>query len=184
MSQDAGIDIDMDKQLAEIQAVSSGVKAEIVHEVRPDSITPVTKSVEFMGQRFRIADKIGAMPLLKFSTYADMDIQDPRALAAMYTLLRDVIYPGTPSCGDCEFCDAGNERSCKSYDRGDWTKFEDHAMTTKADADELMDVVTKVMELISGRPTGQSGTSSSGPPASSGRSTGSSSGKRGKASRR
>lgn len=181
---EAGIDIDMDAQLAEIQGISAGVKAEIVHEVRPDSITPVTRSVEFMGKRFRIAEKIGAMPLLKFSTYADMDIQDPRALSAMYTLLRDVIYAGEPACGKCDVCAAGNERDCAEVTHGDWAAFEEHAMTTKADADELMDVVTKVMELISGRPTQPPATSSSGPPITSGRSTGSSSAKRGKASRR
>jgi hypothetical protein len=181
---EAGIDIDMDAQLAEIQGITAGVKAEIVHEVRPDSITPVTRSVELKGKRFRIAEKIGAMPLLKFSTYADMDIQDPRALAAMYTLLRDCIHPGTPGCGECAACTAGNERSCAEYDYGDWAAFEEHAMTTKADADELMDVVTKVMELISGRPTEPAATSSSGPPATSARSTGSSSARRGKGSRR
>jgi hypothetical protein len=203
---DAGIDIDMDHQLAGIQGLAAGVTPEIIREVRPGTIT-ATRSVELKGKRFRIADKIGAMPLLKFSMFADMNIQDPRALGAMYTLLRDCIYSGSPACGTCEQCNpapcgqcrgcnpddgrearcwqnTADETACAQYKSGDWAAFEEHAMTSKADADELMDVVTKVMELVSGRPTEPPGTSSSGPRTTSGRSTGSSSGRRAKGSRR
>ena len=203
---EAGIDIDMDTQLAGIQGLAAGVSPEIIREVKPDSIT-VTRSVELKGKRFRIADKIGAMPLLKFSMFADMDIQDPRALAAMYTLLRDCIDAGSPACGTCEQCNpepcgqcrgcnpvdgraascwqnTANETACKQFKRGDWAAFEEHAMESKADADELMNVVTSVMELISGRPTEPPATSSSGPRGTSGRSTGSSSARRGKGSKR
>lgn len=181
---EAGIDIDMDSELATIQGIAAGVQPEIIREVRPTAITPVTRSVELKGKRFRIADKIGAMPLLKFSMFADLDIQDARAMAAMYTLLRDCIHSGAPACGDCDMCKKGSERACAAYDTGDWAAFEEHAMVTKADADDLMDVVTKVMELIAGRPTEQPATSSSGQHTTSAPSTGSSSGKRAKGSRR
>jgi hypothetical protein len=181
---EAGIDIDVDSELATIQGIASGVQPEIIREVRPATITPVTRSVELKGKRFRIADKIGAMPLLKFSMFADLEIQDARAMAAMYTLLRDCIYPGADACGSCDACTKGRERTCPAYDAGDWGAFEEHAMITKADADDLMDVITKVMELIAGRPTEPPATSSSGQPTTSPRSTASSSAKRGKGSRR
>lgn len=184
MTQDAGIDIDMDADLADIQGITSGVQPDIVHEVTPDDVTTTSRTVELKGKRFRISDQIGTMPLLKFSTYAGMDIGNPKAQAAMYALLRDVIYEGAPACGECDDCAVGNSRSCKAFDVGDWQKFEDHAMETKANADELMDVITDVMELLSGRPTEPSSTSSTGRRAISGRSTGSSSGKRAKGSRR
>jgi len=209
MPEEAGLDIDFDAdtQLAEIQAVAAGVEPAVSRETIPGAVPGTVeniRSVELKGKSFRIADKIGAMPLLRFSTFANMNIQDPRALSAMYTLLRDVIYQGEPACGECETCapepcgecagcanppvrcyrNAPDPRSCPSFIPGEWDAFEEHAMVTKADADELMDVVTNVVELISGRPTQPPGTSSNGRRSSSGKSMASSSVKRGKGPRR
>lgn len=209
MSEDAGLDIDFetDQQLAEIQAITAGVEPDVTKDVVPGAIPGTVeniRSVELKGKSFRIADQIGAMPLLRFSTFANMSVQDPRALSAMYTLLRDCIYSGEPACGKCEFCapepcgecagcknppvrcyrNTPDKTKCADYIPGEWDAFEEHAMVTKADADELMDVVTNVMELISGRPTQQQATSSNGRQISSGRSMGNSSGRRGKGSKR
>jgi hypothetical protein len=173
------VDPETDLELAEVQGTVAGVRPELV----PDH-TDGTKSIDFMDKKFRIASSIGLMPLLKFSAASDMNVQDPRALAAMYTMLRDCIYPGTPACGECEACKNGEDTNCRFYDRGDWGDFEEHAMLTKAGADDLLDVVTKVIELISGRPTSPPGTSSPGRRTSSAGSTGTSSGRRGKGSRR
>ena len=109
MPEDAGLDIDFDAdtQLAEIQAITADVEPAITKEAVPGAVPGTVeniRSVELKGKSFRIADKIGAMPLLRFSTFANMNIQDPRALSAMYTLLRDVIYQGEPACGECETC--------------------------------------------------------------------------------
>jgi hypothetical protein len=106
--QDAGLDIDYDAELAKIQSVASGT-SEPEHpgeavKVISGAVVDSRRTVTFMDQKFRIADKIGAMPLLKFSMYADMSVQDPKALAAMYAMLRDCIYPGTPGCGKCPRC--------------------------------------------------------------------------------
>jgi hypothetical protein len=173
------VDPQTDHDLAEVQGTIAGVRPELVVD-RADNTT----SIEFMDKTFRIADSIGLMPLLKFSAASDMNVEDPRALAAMYAMLRDCIHPGSPACGECEECKNGRDASCRFYDRGDWGAFEEHAMLTKAGADDLLDVVTKVIELISGRPTQPPATSSRGRPATSGGSTGTSSGRRGKASRR
>jgi len=170
MSQDAGIDLDYDDprawdtELARIQGESAGLPepqpAEI--EIAPGQIVTSDRTIEFMGARFRIADKIGLMPLLKFSAASDMNTADPRALAAMYAMLRDCIHQGSPACRECAACKAGDEASCKDSDPGDWKRFEDHAIDTKAEADDLLDVITKTMELIAGRPTEPPSTSSPG----------------------
>lgn len=191
---DAGIDIDYDsgevswdRALADIQregtgaqqAAEGGEPAVISGEVVDDG-----KSVEFLGRKFRIAEKIGLMPLLKFSMFSDMTTADPKAMAAMYAMIRDCIHPGTPACGKCERCKADDETACKDYDPGDFSEFERHAIEKRADADELLDVITRVMELLSGRPTEPPSPSSGGRHAISAGSTARSSSRRGRGSRR
>lgn len=172
-----------DRELAVVQAESARDDGMTVVEGK---VSPAdeSSSVEFMGRRFRVADKIGLMPLLKFSSASSMSTADPRALAAIYEMLRDSIHQGSPGCGSCEHCKTGNEGRCASFDPGDWQDFEEHATTTKADAEELFDVINKVMEIIAGRPTKQSGGSSNGRARTRGASTGNSSGRRARASRR
>jgi hypothetical protein len=185
MSEDAGLDIDMDAELAQIQGAAAGLpppqRAEV--EVGGEVVTS-ERTVELLGKRFRIADKVGLMPLLKFSAFSDMDVQDPRALGAMYAMLRDCIHPGTPACGECAECKDGNSTACAEFDPGDWHAFEEHAMISRAEADDLLDVISKAIELISGRPTQPPGPSSSGPRAIRAASTARSSARRGKGSRR
>jgi hypothetical protein len=183
--EEAGLDIDFDAELADIQAASAGLPAPAPAQVEvAGQVVTSARTVELLGRRFRIADKIGLMPLLKFSAFADMSVADPRALGAMYAMLRDVIHPGNPACGKCEACTDGRERSCPEFDPGDWRAFEDHACESKAEADDLMDVVTKAIELIAGRPTGPSSSSSPGPRSTRGGSTGRSSARRRTGSRR
>lgn len=163
--EDAGLDIDFDQELAKIQGEAAQVAqppaaAEV--QVAEGRVVTSARTVEFMGERFRIADKIGLMPLLKFSAHSDMSTSDPGALSAMYSMLKDCIECGHPGCGKCPSCRAGAESDCASFDPGDWKRFEQHAIDTKADADELLDVITRVIELISGRPTEQPSTSSPG----------------------
>jgi hypothetical protein len=185
MPEDAGLDIDFDRELAHIQGQAAGVVPGTAVDVTDGNGDHApAETVELKGRRFRIADNIGLMPLLKFSAYSDVAVNDPRALGAMYALLRDCIHPGHPGCGECKDCKNGAEQACPDWDRGDWQAFEDHAMITKAGADDLFGVVSKVMELIAGRPTPPSGSSSPGPRRISGGSTARSSARRGKGSRR
>lgn len=188
MAEDAGLDIDFDAdaELARIQGAAAGVIPGTAVEVTPSANgkQDAARYVEFLDRRFRIADRIGLMPLLKFSAFADVAVNDPRALGAMYAMLRDCIHPGHPGCGECDDCKNGAEQACPAWDRGDWQAFEDHAMVTKATAEDLLDVISKVMELIAGRPTKPSGSSSPGPRRISGGSTGRSSSNRGRGSKR
>jgi hypothetical protein len=140
-----------------------------------------------------------------------MSVQDAKAMSAMYAMLRDCIHPGQPGCGQCEKCapercgqcaaclrvergaepDASpctvnepDQTLCADYDPGDWKIFEEHAIDTRADAEELLDVISQTTEIIAGRPTRPSPSSSGGRRAISGGSTARSSGKRARGSRR
>jgi hypothetical protein len=169
-----------DRELAAVQALAAKAEGGKVAE---GTVTDSGK-VELLGKHFRIAEKIGLMPLLKFASASDISTEDPRAMSAVYSMLRDCIYEGAPGCGECDKCTADDETACKSYDKGDWAAFEQHAIDTKADADELLTVITQVLEIISGRPTRQPAGSSAGRRATRRVSTGNSSGGRGKGSRR
>src|SRR6266702_784427 len=72
-----------DRELAVIQgraAEADGAELAVTEGIIADD----ERTVELMGRRFRIADKIGIMPILKYSSAADMSTEDPRALAAIY----------------------------------------------------------------------------------------------------
>lgn len=169
-----------DRDLAVVQARAAQANgAEVADGTVVDS-----GKVELLGKQFRIAEKVGLMPLLKFASASDMTTDDPRALSAVYSLLRDCVYEGTPGCGECASCTTDNEAACPSYDKGDWAAFEQHAMDTKADADELLAVITQVLEIVSGRPTKQPAGSSAGRRTTRRNSTGSSSAGRGRGSKR
>jgi hypothetical protein len=173
----------VDRELAVIQGRT--VEADDpAAEINEGVVVASGDTIEMMGKNFRVADKVGLMPLLKFASASDMSTTDPRALSAIYDMLKDCIHPGTPGCGSCSTCQSGEEHNCKSFDPGDWGLFERHAIDTKAEADDLIPVVSQVMEIISGRPTRPRDGSSAGQRGTSGSSTGSTSGRRGKASKR
>jgi hypothetical protein len=70
--------------------------------------------------------------MLKWSAASELSSDDPRALGAIYAMIKSVIL------------------------REDWADFESHALDEDADAEELLDVVTKALEIVGGRPTSQS----------------------------
>lgn len=96
--------------------------------------------IEFAGETFATADKIGLMPLMRFAKVAKAgaDAQDMDGLAALYDLLKQCIAPA------------------------DWQRFEDAADRTQAEGDELMGVIGKVFEALSERPTRLPSDSSAG----------------------
>jgi hypothetical protein len=102
-----------------------------------------TDVLVFMGRPFKIADKFGLMPLIKFGYLSKkgLDTGDEDALAAMYDVIRQAIAPK------------------------DWDAFCDHAADTRADADDLMGAVAEAIQVISSRPTRRPSDSSDGPPA-------------------
>lgn len=98
------------------------------------------RKVEFMGSAFRMADSIGLMPLLKFAhaSAQGLDSTDMEGLAALYEMIHDCIHDD------------------------EWQRFERHAIDTKAEAEDLMSLVQKVIEALSARPSRPPGDSSAG----------------------
>src|SRR5690348_16012913 len=101
----------------------------------------MTDQVKFCGEQFTIADKIGLMPLMRFAKVgkAGVDSDSLEGLVAMYDLLEQCLAPE------------------------EWQRFQNTADLNRADADELLAVVTKVFEVLSERPTSRPSDSSDGP---------------------
>lgn len=109
----------------------------------------VSESVIFAGEPFTVADRIGLMPLMRFAKVAQsgVDSDDMAGLAAMYDLLEQCIAPE------------------------EWARFQKSADDSRADGEQLMAVVTEVMQRIADRPTSRPSDSSAGPPPTSPKST-------------
>lgn len=98
------------------------------------------KTVEFGGETFAVAERIGHMALMRFAKAAQSgaDSTDMAGLAAMYDLLEQCVEPQ------------------------DWARFEKAADRTRADGEELMQVVVQVMTSLTEHPTLQPSDSSDG----------------------
>lgn len=99
------------------------------------------ETITFGGEEFRIADKVGLMPLMRFAHVASggVDAEDMAGLVAIHDLL--------------EQC----------FPEDEWSRFQRVATKTRADGAELMGVIKSVFEAIGRRPTGRSSDSSDGP---------------------
>jgi hypothetical protein len=180
MSHDAGLDIDFDSQ-AESQALA--LQRATDPELGKEAV-PASGTVTLAGRSFRISSKVGLMPLLKFAHAANsgLDTGDMRSFDALYEILQDVIQEPVPPCGECVDCqrreaDAGYGTDCPFADAGDWDAFERHAVSSKADAEELLDTVSEAITQITARPTGSPSASSAGRRPTSRNSTAASSGR-------
>lgn len=114
-----------------------------IHELqaRSEGAELLDGRVEFLGEHFRIRERVGLMPLMRFAmtAKAGTDTDDLESLVALYRLLQACIT------------------------EGDWQRFGDHADKTAADADDLLGVVGSVMEAVTARPTRRPAVSSAGP---------------------
>lgn len=118
--------------------------------------------VEFLGETFGMAEKIGIMPIIHLivAQKKGVDSNDPAGLIALYEVLRDCIDQTRPQeerpdprTGEMVPTDVGPS---------EWDRFEEHAVLTKADGEDLMAVVQKVYEVLSARPTRSPNGSSAG----------------------
>lgn len=118
------------------QAMTQGVQVitegkTLSRKVILRSAHPMATAEEKQGKAFRIADRVGLLPLAEFAYHAisGMDTSDMGAMAAIYEMLKDCIHPA------------------------DWNKFRAYAKEIKADTDDLMEVVTQTTELLTANPT-------------------------------
>ena len=125
-----------DRELAAVQLARTdreALTADTVEAVEGQVVGKKEYDYVSLGdEKFRIREKVGAMALFKWSAASEMSSEDPRALGAIYAMLKSVIY------------------------KEDWPKFEEYALDNDHDAEELLDVITKALEIVSGRPTTQS----------------------------
>ena len=100
----------------------------------------MTDTVDFLGEKFAVSERIGAMPLMRFAKIAEggVDSNEMAGLAAIYDLLEQCIAPE------------------------DWKRFERHADAQRAQGDQLLEVVKDVFAIVAQRPTGQPADSSGG----------------------
>jgi hypothetical protein len=124
-----------------------------IEDVAPQAIDVVTTlqaasegvvvdadTIEFMGERFKMGQRIGLMPLLKFAHVSNKGVQadDMAGLAAMYEMIKDCIAPN------------------------EWERFERIAIEKQAESEDLLEVVSNTIEVLSARPTRQRSGSSTG----------------------
>ncbi len=147
-----------------VQAAAEGV------EVAGDD-----RAFTFLGTRFRMSDRVGIMPLMKFAMTAKKGVQsdDLDGLAAMYALIRDCVdqtRPQKPVLDEHGQPQVDEHGQPVTEDDGasEWDRFEQHAIDTKAEAEDLFKVVSEVIQALSARPTRRPGGSSSGPQTTSG----------------
>lgn len=98
-------------------------------------------TVTFKGEQFRVSDSIALMALIKFAHVAKggTDSNEMDGLAAMYDLLSSAIA------------------------EDEWSRFQDHAIKTRATDADLMTLVRKVINRETERPTSRPSDSSDGP---------------------
>lgn len=108
--------------------------------------------LEFFGEKFRLADKVGLAPLIRFGHAANkgLDSDDMEGLAAMYSVIRGVIHrpPLLDEHGQQQVDDNGR----KLRDESEWNRFMEVAEDEQAEGDEIMDFVNRAMGVMSARP--------------------------------
>lgn len=111
--------------------------------------------LEFLGEEFRLAERIGMMPLLAFANASKegLDSEDMAGMAAMYALIRDTIDQSRIQRVDAdrklEYDGAGQP----VYEGpSEWQRFEKHAINQQAEGEELMEFIGRAMGVISARP--------------------------------
>jgi hypothetical protein len=154
-----------------------------VVQATTEAVTKDTEHITFYGQRYRLAPKIGYMPMLDFAhAAASGAASDDRAgMDAMWQVLYRsfVLKPPCRRCdvcrglppdpkgcrnrvdgddGPCGFCGpcSGTEAdpdSCEQYDPGDWNDFHLACLDNAADEVDLWEVVQQVLEAVAARPT-------------------------------
>lgn len=86
---------------------------------------PAGPKFVFMGEEYRVADKIGAMPVLQLARAAEAGLTtlDQRGLAAFHAQLQDVIH------------------------EEDWPRFQNDMITKKSSMEDLMNCARQATEI-------------------------------------
>jgi hypothetical protein len=106
---------------------------------------PASDVVEFMGETFRLPERVGYMAFLIFAkaSKTGLDTGDDAGMAAMYDMIHGCLDPA------------------------DEQRFDNLALEKRASGEEIFDFVAQVMERVSARPTRSPGDSSQQAPSTS-----------------
>lgn len=129
------------------QSVQSSVEGAV--QVDDDSC------LEFLGKRFRLAERVGLMPMLAFAASAKkgLDSDDMEGLAAMYALIRDCLDQHRPLAYDEDGKQIFEPDGSPRFDgASEWQKFEAHCYAEQADGEELMEFIGRAMSVLAARP--------------------------------
>lgn len=137
----------------DVQAASEGVVIDADH-------------IEFFGEKFRLADSIGMMPLLRFANASKngLDSEDMEGMAAMYAMIRDVIHRPAlfEADGTTRILDPLTGKP--AYDEHEWNRFVETATDSKAEGEDIMGFINQAMPVIAARPRKRPGDSSPSQP--------------------
>jgi hypothetical protein len=157
---------------AEVPTVSTHQVQAADEGARQGELVDDGTKVEFLGRRFRISDRVGLMPLLRFahSARGGVDQTDPKALIALYDMIADCVdqtrpqrLAVDPSTGGTKLDPATGQPVMEDAGPSEWDLFQDYATDQKADDEDLMDFVGAVIEVLSARPKRRRGSSPDGP---------------------
>lgn len=129
-----------------------------------------SNSVEFLGRRFRLAERIGLMPMLAFAAASKkgLDSDTMEGLAAMYALIRDCLDQVRPIETDTDGKEVFESDGSPRYaGASEFMRFEAYCYETQADGEELMKFISDAMAVVSARPQKRRETSSGGSPRTS-----------------
>lgn len=108
--------------------------------------------IEFFGEKFRLADRVGIMPLVFFGNASKkgLDSDDMEGLAALYSLIRSVIHRPPLYDENGQRRRDANGRALR--DESEWNRFSELAEDELAEGDDIMEFVNRAMEIMSARP--------------------------------
>lgn len=111
--------------------------------------------LEFLGEPFRLAERVGMMPLLAFANASKngLDSDDMEGMAAMYALIRDVIDQSRVQKVDADGQPVFDGAGQPEWDGpSEWQRFERFCMEQQAEGEELMEFIGRAMGVIAARP--------------------------------
>lgn len=126
-SQPSAADADAaEREARELQAMSEGVV--------------LSDTVECMGGRYRIREKVGLMAMMRFAVVSRRTNSDDElaAMEAIYDVLRACILPD------------------------DWERFVEDMIDKSAEADDMLPLVNETYTILAARPTKRPSASSDG----------------------
>lgn len=131
--------IDVELTTHDIQAQAEGVVEDF-------------DTIEFCGQKFRLAERVSLMPLLAFANASKkgLDSDDMEGLAAMYSMIRSVIH--RPALYDEHGARQVDESGRPLRDETEWRRFESLAEDEMVEGEDIMAVVNQAISVMSARP--------------------------------